>query len=113
MHSHPRLNYYSAIMEYILVITTTSTKSNANIISKKLIHHKIAACVNIVGNVTSSYIWKGRVTKSKEYLCLVKAEKRNYQRIEKEIRKVHKYQLPEIICIPFSGSKEYLAWISS
>lgn len=98
--------------EFIQVFTTVNKKSNAEKIAESLVHKKLSACVQIVGPVSSFYKWKGRLEKSKEFLCVIKTKKSYYKKIEKEIKKLHPYKLPEIIFIPtIGGNKEYLKWI--
>jgi periplasmic divalent cation tolerance protein len=62
--------------------------------------------------VESKFWWKDKVEKSKEVLILIKALRAKFKKIEKEISKLHSYEVPEIIAIPVvAGSKEYLKWI--
>jgi periplasmic divalent cation tolerance protein len=66
-----------------------------------------------VGPVTSSYRWQERIEVSEEWLCLIKTEERLYSAVEDRIKKIHPYELPEIVALPITrGSSEYLAWIS-
>lgn len=72
----------------------------------------MAACVQIIGPIESVYRWKGKITRTKEYLCLIKAERRYFNRISKEIKKLHAYEVPEIVAVPIiGGSKEYFVWL--
>jgi len=98
--------------EYIQVSTTTGTKAKAGKIAKTLVKQRMAACVQILGPIQSSYWWNGKLEQATEWLCLIKAQSRNYRRIELAIKKDHPYEVPEILALPIlHGSKAYLGWI--
>ena len=97
---------------YIQITTTTETKEQADKISQHLVETKLAACVQILGPITSIYRWKGKVEKAQEWLCLIKTRDNLYAKVEAAIKSVHSYETPEIISVPIiEGSKEYLSWI--
>lgn len=97
---------------YIQVFTTVAKRSEAERIAKFLLDKKLSACTQIIGPITSVYRWKGKIKKSKEWLCVVKSKKGYYGKIEQAIREIHPYKLPEIIATPIiAGSREYLGWM--
>ena len=99
-------------MTYSIVTTTTSKKKEADSISNLLLNKKLAACVKL-SKVDSSYIWNNKIKKSKENIVTIIAKKKNVDRIMSEIKKVHSYDVPEIIETPIKqGNKEYLRWVS-
>ena len=98
--------------EFIQIYTTVAKRSDAERIAKTLFEKKLSACTQIIGPITSVYRWKGNMEKSKEWLCVAKSKKRNYKKIEKAIKEIHPYELPEIIAISIiGGSKEYFGWM--
>ena len=98
---------------YIQITITTETKEQAEIIAQHLVDKKLAACVQIVGPITSIYRWKGKVENAQEWLCLIKTRNDLYSKVEAAIKNQHPYETPEIIAVPIvKGSKEYLQWIS-
>ncbi|MFA5388773.1 MAG: divalent-cation tolerance protein CutA [Candidatus Omnitrophota bacterium] len=100
--------------KYIQVVTTISSKRGAGKIANALIKGRLAACVQIAGPIKSIYRWKGRVETAKEWICIAKAKRTLYKRIEKVIRENHPYDTPEIIAVPITaGSKDYLKWIQN
>ena len=67
-----------------------------------------------VNPVRSVYWWKGKVETATEVLMLVKTTRRMFGALEKEIRRLHSYETPEIIAVPIiAGSKGYLEWLRS
>ena len=98
---------------YIQVITTVSKKTDAEKIAKLLIDKRLAACVQITGSIKSIYHWKGKIETAKEWVCVIKTRKSCYKKVEKQIRELHPYEVPEIIAVSIAkGSKDYLKWLS-
>jgi periplasmic divalent cation tolerance protein len=99
---------------YIEVVTTTDDKEDAEKIATLLVEKRLAACVQIVGPITSLYRWKGNIEKTQEWQCWIKSKEILYKEIEKAIESVHPYEVPEIIAIPIvAGSRVYLEWLES
>lgn len=97
---------------YIQVTTTTETKEQAQTIAQHLVEARLAACVQIIGPITSIYRWKGKVENAKEWLCLIKTQDDLYNKVEAAIKSQHSYETPEIIAVSIvKGSKEYLRWL--
>ena len=72
----------------------------------------MAACVNILPNVTSYFRWEGKIDQTKEFLLMVKTEKKKLKDVENAILHLHSYTTPEIIGWPIAcGSKKYLDWL--
>ena len=99
--------------EYIQVITSVEKREDAEKIAGILLKNRLAACIQILGPVTSKYLWKGKIENSREWLCIIKSKKNLYKKIQKEILSVHSYDIPEILAFPVAdGSKSYLEWIN-
>lgn len=97
---------------HIQVFTAIDDESKAAQIARTLVEERLAACVQVLGPVTSTYRWKGRVETSREWLCVAKTRQDLYARVEAAIRRVHSYEVPEILALPVvAGSRDYLAWL--
>jgi len=97
----------------IVVFITTQNVKQARDISLRLIKAKLAACVNIVSGVKSIFWWQGKVDSAKEALLIVKTKKSLLNRLVKTVKKLHSYDVPEIIALPIiGGNKEYLKWLN-
>jgi periplasmic divalent cation tolerance protein len=98
--------------DYIQVITTTATHDEAEIIARALVEERLAACTQIIGPITSIYRWEGQIETSQEYQCWAKSRRSLYERLEAAIRRLHPYQVPEILAVPIvAGSETYLKWL--
>ena len=97
---------------YLQVLTTIDDERRAEEIAKTLVERRLAACVQVIGPITSTYWWKNRVEGSREWILIIKSREELYDELEKMIRRLHSYEVPEIIAIPITrGSREYLKWI--
>ncbi|MDD2672711.1 MAG: divalent-cation tolerance protein CutA [Syntrophales bacterium] len=99
-------------MDYIQVSTTTESREDAGRIAAALVERGLAGCVQVIGPIASTYRWQGKIETATEWLCLIKTSKDAYDRVEKSIRELHPYEVPEIIAVPLTqGSRNYLAWL--
>ncbi|MGB4269062.1 MAG: divalent-cation tolerance protein CutA [Spirochaetota bacterium] len=99
-------------MEYCVIFCTVPNKEVGLNIANTLVSHQLAACVNIVPGLTSIYSWKGNICNEQELLLIIKTRSDLYTNIEEAIKKIHPYEVAEIISIPItSGSHDYLQWI--
>ncbi len=100
--------------EYIQIFTTIENKEDAEKIAKSLIEKRLAGCIQIIGPISSIYWWKNKIETSQEWLCIIKSKKNLYEEIEKSIKEIHPYEIPEIIAMPIiSGNKDYLKWLDN
>ena len=100
--------------EYVQVVTTAEHREDARRIADLLVEKHLAACVQIVGPVTSVYRWQGKVESAEEWQCLIKTRHALVDEVAEAIREVHPYEVPEIIAAPIvAGSRDYLDWIES
>jgi len=98
--------------DYLQVITTTEKKDDAEAIARMLVERRLAACVQIVGPVTSVYRWQGRIETAEEFQVIAKSRRELFARIEQTITGAHPYDVPEILAVPVAdGSRAYLAWV--
>ena len=98
----------------LVFLTTFPTKKSAAAFSKHLLQKKWAACLNIIGPIQSHYIWRDKLTRSKEYLVIGKTTQAKFKLIKKNITRLHKYELPELISLKINdGYKPYLNWIKN
>lgn len=96
--------------EYVLILSTCSEMQSRKI-ARALVEGRLAACVNI-HPVRSVYRWKGEIVNDDEDLLLIKTRKALVGEVTEKIKKIHSYEVPEIIVIPIiEGDEPYLTWI--
>jgi periplasmic divalent cation tolerance protein len=98
--------------ETSVVLTTCGNDEDAAALARLLVEQRLAACVNALSNVGSTYRWKGEVREDRETLLIIKTTGSRFAALEQAIRKHSKYELPEVIALPITaGGADYLAWI--
>ncbi|HLJ66171.1 MAG TPA: divalent-cation tolerance protein CutA [Chloroflexota bacterium] len=96
----------------IQVMTTVDDPGTAQTIAAALIRQRLAACVQILGPITSTYWWQEEIETAEEWLCLVKTTGEHYDDVELLIKQLHPYDVPEVLAIPVvAGSEDYLIWL--
>ncbi|HXZ30287.1 MAG TPA: divalent-cation tolerance protein CutA [Dehalococcoidia bacterium] len=96
----------------VVVLITTSSEEEAHKIAELLVNKKKAACVNIVPRVDSLFWWKDKLDSARESLLLVKTKASLFPDIVKLVKRMHSYEVPEIIALPIiDGSEDYLKWL--
>jgi periplasmic divalent cation tolerance protein len=98
--------------EFILVLTNTSSLAEAQAIADAAVTAHLAAAVQIIGPVQSTYRWHGQLERAEEWICLLKTNQELYLEVERTIRAIHSYELPGILAIPVVvGNELYLRWL--
>jgi periplasmic divalent cation tolerance protein len=96
-----------------IVLVTCGSILEARRVANRVVKKRLAACVSIIlSPVQSIYRWKGKVASAREVLILIKTNQKRLAELEKAVRHLHSYEVPEFIALPISsGSREYLAWV--
>ena len=98
---------------HLLIYITCGSEENARQIATSLIEEHLAACVNILPNITSIYRWQGEVESASEYLLLAKTRREAFAALRERVCVLHHYELPELIAVPIvAGLEPYLNWIT-
>jgi len=96
----------------IVVFVTCGSEEEALKIANALVKAHLAACVNLIAPIRSIYRWEGKIWDEKEWLLIIKTQKQRFEALEKRVRSLHSYSVPEIISLPITeGSSAYLNWI--
>jgi periplasmic divalent cation tolerance protein len=94
------------------VTTTLPDRAGAEKMAAAVVAERLAACAQVLGPVSSTYRWKGGVEQAQEWYCNLKTTSRRLPELQKRIRELHPYKVPEILAIPISdGDEQYLEWI--
>ncbi len=96
----------------IVVTTTCATAEEARAIATDLLQHRLVACVQIAGPLTSSYWWQERIATEDEYHLVMKSVHSLFDRLADRITAIHSYEVPEIIATEVVRSNDaYRAWL--
>lgn len=95
-----------------MVLVTAASKQDAGKIGRTLVKTGLAACVNVLPGIQSLFRWKGQINDEREVLMLIKSRADLFEPLAREVRRLHRYTVPEIIAFPIAqGTADYLAWI--
>jgi len=96
-----------------MVLVTCPSVAVARKIARAVVGKRLAACVNtILSPVESIYTWKGEVERAREYLLVMKTTAKRLAELEKEVARLHSYDVPEFVALPITeGSREYFSWM--
>jgi periplasmic divalent cation tolerance protein len=95
-----------------IVFVMAANDLEASTIARTLVGERLAACVNMVAPVRSIYRWQGAIEESRECLLLIKTSARHYAKLERRVKELHSYDVPEIVAMALAhGLPDYLKWI--
>jgi periplasmic divalent cation tolerance protein len=99
------------VTDAILVIVSCR-EDEAQSIAQSLVEEKLAACVSILPAVKSIYIWQEQICHEQESLLLIKTSRASWVSLEKRIKELHSYTVPEILALPIeAGHQPYIQWL--
>jgi len=97
----------------MFILITAPDEDEAVKIGKTLVEERLAGCVNIIKGIRSIYFWQGKVEDEPEVLMIVKTKTDLFDELEKRVKSLHSYTVPEIIGIKIDkGSEGYLNWLT-
>lgn len=98
--------------EYVIVLTTLPADADGAAFARTLVTERLAACVNLLGEMTSVYRWEGEVSQEAERQIVIKTSRPRVGALWQRIRDLHPYDVPEFVVLPIlDGSDAYLRWI--
>lgn len=101
-------------MTQALIVLVTCPGLLAGSIAQALLEEGLAACVNVVPNLTSVFKWQGKIERQNEHLLIIKSERSLWKALQARVRELHTYETPEILCLAVEDAcKAYLDWIAS
>ena len=99
---------------FVVIMVTCGSKRESRDIVNSLLKKRSVACANIISGVSSKFWWRGKINSAREFLIVLKADRKNFRNIERTIKRIHSYVLPEIIALPIvNAGKDYLRWLGS
>jgi periplasmic divalent cation tolerance protein len=101
-------------MTALLCLSTCPDAETAARIARALVEERLAACVNRVPGIASTYRWQGKIHDETEVLLLIKTTRERFDTLHKRLLELHPYALPELIALDIAdGHAPYLDWIGA
>jgi periplasmic divalent cation tolerance protein len=99
--------------QIIQVTTTIDDEILARELSRSIVTARLAACAQVGGPITSTYLWQGAVEETREWTVVCKTTEARYEALAEHIRSRHPYDVPEILWAPVpGGDSAYLEWVA-
>ena len=100
-------------MEINFIYMTVGSKDEARKIGKELVTTRLAACVNILDQMNSFYMWDGQIQDDTEVVMIAKTTEDRVPDLIEKVKALHSYDCPCIVSLPVSGGHQpFLEWIS-
>ena len=99
--------------DFVIVLTTWPADRDADDFAKALVSERLAACVNVLPPMLSTYAWKGSIESANERQVVIKTTAPRVHELQTRLTALHPYEVPEVLVIPIlEGSPEYLSWLA-
>jgi len=99
-------------MDLVFVYMTAASREEAMRIGRALVEERLAACVNVLGGMTSVYRWEGAVETAEETVFIAKTRRDLFEPLAARVRELHSYTVPCIVELPVErGNPAYLDWL--
>ncbi len=96
----------------ITVMTTADRKEVLELIGRTLLEKRLVACFQISGPITSVYWWKGALEETVEWKGTMKTRDELYYEVERELKALHPYDVPEIVAVKTAEAlSDYAEWV--
>lgn len=97
-----------------VVFCTCPDPDTAATIARQLVSERLAACVNRIDGIASTFRWEGKISEETESLLVIKTMSAAVSAVGQRIGELHPYELPEVIAVPIdAGSTAYIEWIAA
>jgi len=98
--------------KYLVAFCTCPDDPTARALSEALVRERLAACVNRIARVRSTFLWEGRLQEDEEILLIIKTSADRLATLSARIQALHPYEVPEVVAVGITGGSErYLAWL--
>lgn len=98
--------------DLVVVVTTVATFAEANSLAEKVVRERLAACVQIDGEVVSHYQWEGRQERSTEYRLSMKTTRGKQTALREFLQQAHPYELPQWLVFASTDQEHpYVDWV--
>ena len=96
----------------VVALSTCPNEATAREIAEALVTEGLAACVNRVPGIVSTYFWDGALQEDGEILLIIKTTTGRISELEARLKALHPYELPEFVAVPVAGGNEqYFEWV--
>jgi periplasmic divalent cation tolerance protein len=96
----------------VVVLTTVGRSTDSHTLASTLVTERLAACVNVLGEMDSIYRWQGAVETERERQIIIKTTAERLPMLQARVHELHPYEVPEFVVVPVvGGTEKYLNWL--
>ncbi len=96
----------------VIVFTTITSTTDGRELASILVTERLAACVNVLGEMESVYRWEGTVETDRERQLIIKTTAQRVAALKTRLHEIHTSEVPEFLVLPvIGGSERYLNWL--
>lgn len=100
-------------VKMVMVYMTAGNRAQATRIAEVLVAERLAACVNILGPISSIYRWKGALERGREVAFIAKTRAALFPRLRARVAAMHDYEVPCVVALDLTqGHPAFLAWLA-
>ena len=97
----------------LIVYCSCPDTATADILAQALVGERLAACVNVLPGVGSTYRWQGTIETTTECLLLIKTTRDRLAPLTARVQALHPHELPEVLAVEAAGGlAPYLDWVA-
>jgi periplasmic divalent cation tolerance protein len=101
-------------LDVLLVLCTCPDEASAAQLARALVEEGLAACVNRLPGVRSTWRWEGAIQDASEVMLVIKTVEARFEALRERLVALHPYELPEVIAVKVAaGLAPYLRWIEA
>lgn len=98
----------------MLVYVTAPNRDEALALARSVVGERLAACANVLGDITSVYWWDGKLNEDAEVALVLKTRAERVEALTARLRQLHSYSCPCVVALPITaGNPDFLAWIGA
>jgi periplasmic divalent cation tolerance protein len=98
----------------LLCLTTCPDAKTAEHIAHTLVEERLAACVNRIPGVMSTYRWQGKLEDAAEVMLVIKTRRERFAALRTRLLELSPYTTPELVALDIAdGSNAYLDWLAA
>jgi len=99
-------------MHAVVIHCTCPDDASAAAIATALVDARLAACVQRLPGLRSTYRWNGRIEDATEVLLLIKTAADRVGDVFAQVSRLHPYETPELLALDVrDAAPAYLDWV--
>ena len=98
--------------DVVTVFVTAPGRESALALARQVVEESLAACGNVIPNVTSVFRWAEEVNVEEEVLIILKTSAAKGPALIARVAELHTYEVPEVLSLRVEdGFGPYLDWV--